>query len=347
MHAFPKFLFAVGLTGLAASPAFSEPGDYKYEEPSGTYSIVAYDPETGDLGVGVQSNTIAVGSRVRWGQADVAAIASQASSNPMFGEIGVLLLQRGFTPQEALEMMVGMDDGALNRQFAIIDAEGETAAWTSPDISDWKGHYCGENFCAQGNTLTGPDVVVNMGDAFAEAEGTLAERIMAGLEAAEAAGGDRRGTMSAGIMIFRSQSIAGYGDWYLDLRVDESDAPIPELRRVLNARLAQDLAGGVGALVRDESYEEALALIDEVLELNPGRDAAYLQRADIYRLMGDDEAALEALATTVELNPKAFFQILRDDDFAVYHDNPEFLALGDASSFGPLPESAPEGITAE
>ena len=339
------FALLLLFTAIAAAESPSYPAiepDYDYEtiQPPGTFSIVALDPETGQLAVGVQSNTIAVGSRTRWGMGGVAAIASQASSNPMFGEIGVLLLQRGFSPQEAMEMMVRMDNGALNRQFAIIDIHGRTAAWTSPEITDWKGHLCGENYCAQGNTLTGPEVILAMAEAFENTEGPLAERVLAALEAGEAAGGDRRGTMSAGLLVMLPRSIAGYGDWQLDLRVDESDAPLVELRRILNAVRAGQV-GNVNAYLQVGDYEGALNVIAQALALDPGRDASYVQMAQVYLRMGDVPKAIEALATAIELNPKVFNQILRDSSFAAVHDHPDFLALGDISQFRPLPPSAP------
>jgi uncharacterized Ntn-hydrolase superfamily protein len=332
--------------GQPVAPAglLTEPGDYKYEEPSGTFSIVALDPTTGELGVAVQSNTIAVGARTRWGKGGVAAIASQASSNPMFGEIGVTLLERGFTPEEARDMMIGMDSGALNRQFAIIDIDGNTAAWTSPDITDWKGHHCGENYCAQGNTLAGPDVVLDMAAAFEAAEGPLAARLLTALEAAEAAGGDRRGTQSAGLLILEPRSVADYGDRALDLRVDESLAPIPELRRIYNAAIAGQAASGLANLIQEGKFDEALERINASLALDPLRDAAYLQMADVYLAMNDVPAAVQALGKAVELNPKAYYQILRDEDFAPIHANADFLAMGDFSRFAPLAPSAPEGI---
>lgn len=344
-----RILATAAAATLMTITAHAEDGGYKYEEPSGTYSIVAFDPDTGDLGVAVQSNTIAVGARVRWGMAGVAAIASQASSQPMFGEIGVLLIQRGFSPEEARDMMVAMDGGANNRQFAIVDTQGRSAGWTGANNSGWAGHICAENFCVEANTMTGPEVVNDMAIAYmtTAAEGLpLAERLLAALEAAEAAGGDRRGTQSAGLMIFRPRAIAGYGDHALDLRVDESLNPVPELRRIYNANIAGSAAQGLPALIEAGDYDEALARINASLELDPTRDAAYLQMADVYLAMGDTEAAIEALAMSIELNPKAFNQILRDDDFEPIWEEPAFLALGDISLFHPLEPSVPgaEGL---
>jgi len=329
---------------LASTSAQAETG-YIYIDAEATYSIIGLDPASGELGVAVQSDTIAVGSRTRWGRGGVAAIASQASSNPMFGEMGVLLLERGWSPEEARDFMVRGDNGALNRQFAIIDMQGRTAAWTSPNITDWKGHLCGENFCVQGNTLTGPDVLLDMAKAFEETEGHLAERLVAGLAAAEAAGGDRRGTQSAGVLVMRPRSIQGYGDWSLDLRVDEHSDPVGELARVLNTRRSQDQLSGLNTLMQNGDFDTVAARIGRALELDPRSSRAFLARADLGMAMEDTGMALEALASAIALNPKAFHQILRNNRFAAMHEDPAFLALGDASTFGPLPPSAPDGIT--
>jgi uncharacterized Ntn-hydrolase superfamily protein len=342
-----RILFAAAAVTMFAGAAYAEPGDYKYQDPSGTYSVVAYDPNTGQLGVAVQSNTIAVGARVRWGMAGVAAIASQASSNPMMGEIGVLLIQRGFSPEEARDMLVAMDNGANNRQFAIVDTQGRSAGWTGESNSGWAGHICGLNFCVQANTMTGPEVVNDMAIAFMTSTAAgkpIAEVLLDVMDAAEAAGGDRRGTQSAGLLIFQPRTIAGYGGHQLDLRVDESQAPLVELRRIYNASRAGSAASGLPALIEARNFEEALARINASLVLDPMRDAAYLQMADVYLAMGDPAAAIEALAMSIELNPKAFNQILRDDDFEPIWADPAFLALGDISLFLPLEPSVPGGV---
>lgn len=311
-----------------------------------TYSIAALDPETGQMAVGVQSNTIAVGSRTRWGMAGVAAIASQASSNPMMGEIGVLLIQRGFSATEARDMLVMMDNGANNRQFAIVDFNGDSAGWTGNGNSEWAGHICQPNFCVQANTMTGPEVLEAMAIAYVAAtdEGLpFFERILVTLEAAEAAGGDRRGTQSAGIIVYDQRTIAGYGDWAIDLRVDEADNPLAELRRIWNARLAGQATQGLNDLVASGSYDEAMALVERALELDPGRDPAYVQMAQIHLAMDDIPAAVEALARAIEINPKQYNQLLRNDAFSAATETPEFRALGDFSLFAPLAPSVRGG----
>ena len=125
----------------------------------GTFSIIGRDAETGELGMGVQSKAFAAGNRAMHAKGGLVVIAHQAAANPMYGGIGVELLQAGYSPEEALEMMVSSDEGRDRRQVAILDNQGRTAAWTGSGASDWKGHKCGKDYCAQGNILTGPEVV--------------------------------------------------------------------------------------------------------------------------------------------------------------------------------------------
>lgn len=198
----------------------------------GTFSIIGRDPVTGDLGIAVASRTIAVGARVRGGKGGLAVFAHQSGSNPMYSELGIQLLQAGFTPDSALAFMLRADNGGANRQVSILDAKGQTAAWTSPTISDWKGHKCGVNYCAQGNTLTGPEVVDAMAASFEASTAPLAWKLVQALAAGDAAGGDRRGRQSASVMIYRLLG-QNYSDHWLDLRVDDHATPIPELMRIL------------------------------------------------------------------------------------------------------------------
>jgi uncharacterized Ntn-hydrolase superfamily protein len=198
----------------------------------GTFSIIGRDSATGELGMAVQSRTIAVGSRTRGGRGGLAIIAHQAASNPMYSRMGIELLQNGMTPQQALDYMLRADNGGANRQVAILDIQGRTAVFTGSSAADWKGHTCGVNFCAQGNTLAGPQVVDTMARTFERTTGSLAERLLAALEAGQAAGGDRRGQQSAALMILKPLALAGFSDIALDLRVDEHATPIAELRRI-------------------------------------------------------------------------------------------------------------------
>jgi uncharacterized Ntn-hydrolase superfamily protein len=231
------------LTILLALSAFAQPvaaQEVPANDPgelAGTFSIIGRNAETGELGIAVQSRTIAVGARTRGGKGGVAVFAHQASSNPMYSDLGIELIERGMSPQEALDFLLRADNGGENRQVAILDIQGRTAAHTGERNSEWRGHRCGVDYCAQGNTLAGPEVVEAMAEAFEGAEGTLAERLVTALEAGQAAGGDRRGQQSAALMIYRPRSISDYDDRALDLRVDEHETPIAELRRILTLRL--------------------------------------------------------------------------------------------------------------
>ena len=138
---------------------------------TGTYSIVARDPDTGELAMGVQSRAFAVGNRTWTAKGGLAVFAHQASSNPYYGRMGLELLSAGLSPAEALDRLVKSDDMSARRQVAVIDIQGRTAAHTGSGASDWKGHKCGVNYCAQGNTLAGPEVVEDMARTFEATEG--------------------------------------------------------------------------------------------------------------------------------------------------------------------------------
>jgi len=220
---------------IQAGSAVAQPPDGVNAALEGTFSIIGRDSATGELGIAVQSRTIAVGSRTRGGKGGVAIFAHQAASTPMYSTVGVQLLEAGMSPEQALAYMLRADNGGGNRQVAILDIKGRTAVWTSPTIEDWKGHKCGVDYCAQGNTLTGPEVVDAMARTFEASAGKapLAERLVEALEAGQAAGGDKRGQQSAGLLILRPLALAGFSDIALDLRVDEHTTPIAELRRIL------------------------------------------------------------------------------------------------------------------
>ncbi|MBI4476165.1 MAG: DUF1028 domain-containing protein, partial [Acidobacteria bacterium] len=164
-------LCALLLAGILVHTAVAQqygPGE------EGTFSIVGRDPNSGQLGIAVHSKTIAVGSRTRGGKGGLAVFAHQSASNPMYSTIGIELLESALTPQQALDMMLRSDERRGSRQVAILDIKGRSAAWTSPTITDWKGHTCGVDYCAQGNTLTGPEVVDAMAKSFESSNGPLA-----------------------------------------------------------------------------------------------------------------------------------------------------------------------------
>jgi uncharacterized Ntn-hydrolase superfamily protein len=203
-----------------------------------TFSIVGFDPETGDLGVAVQSKFFGVGTVVPWAKAGLGAIATQSYANIDYGPNGLASLSRGLTARETLNQLIAGDEGRERRQVGIVDARGRVATHTGSGCHAWAGHFEGTNFCAQGNLLVDEKVVKAMAEAFVEARALpgseLADWLMAGLAAGQAAGGDKRGQQSAALLVVREG--AGYdgkNDRYIDLRVEDHPQPIAELRRVL------------------------------------------------------------------------------------------------------------------
>lgn len=198
-----------------------------------TFSIVAFDPDNGDLGVAVQSKFLAVGSVVPWAAAGVGAIATQAHANISFGPIGLGMLEEDLGAIETIEQLLEEDDNRLVRQLGVVDADGTAAAYTGTACLDWAGHLTGAGYACQGNLLTGEAVVQAMADTFEAMDAPLAQRLLAALAAGQDAGGDRRGQQSAALLVVREGG--GYGgtcDRLVDLRVDDHNQPIVELQRL-------------------------------------------------------------------------------------------------------------------
>jgi len=230
-----RFLWIAFAAIVVALPATSG----RAQEMTGTFSIVARDPATGELGVGVQSRAFAVGSRVPHARAGVGAIATQASTNVAYGVEGLALLERGLSPDEVVKRLTEADPRRSRRQLAILDARGRVKAYTGAETNPWAGHIEGENYSVQGNILAGEAVVKEMARAFEETRGELAVRLMAALDAGQAAGGDKRGVQSAAILVVKPiDSPDRTTDKWVDIRVDDSGNPLGELRRLLNIVIA-------------------------------------------------------------------------------------------------------------
>ncbi len=296
----------------------------------GTFSIIGLDPGTGELGMAVQSKTIAVGSRTRGGKGGLAVFAHQAASDPMYSAIGIELLEAGMTPQQALDMMLRSDERHDSRQVSILDIHGRTATWTGPSNSDWKGSKCGVNYCAQGNTLAGPGVVDAMAKSFESSSGRLAERLLDALDAGESQGGDKRGMESASLMILKPLSMQGFGDRELDLRVDDSRNPFVELRRILNAVRAGELVSEANAKIMAKDLNGALEKAKAARDKCPTSDGALIAIARIQLLMGQKAQAMAAIRQAVELNGNNKKQLPLNKEFAGLTKDPDFLAIVDA-----------------
>jgi uncharacterized Ntn-hydrolase superfamily protein len=199
-----------------------------------TYSIVACDLEEKQWGVAVQSKFLAVGSVVPWAEPQVGAIATQAYANPSYGPGGLALLREGLSASEVVERLTTADEERDQRQLGVVDAGGGSASWTGRGCNDWAGHRTGAGYAAQGNILAGEETVAALATTFeANAHLPLAQRLIECLSAAQAAGGDRRGQQAASLLVVQKEGgYAGLSDVLVDLRVDDHERPIEELRRI-------------------------------------------------------------------------------------------------------------------
>jgi len=196
-----------------------------------TFSMVARCPKTLALGVCVCTAVPAVRDRVPHAEAGVGAIATQAHTSTLYGIKGLRLLKMGFSPQTALEAMLKEDPERESRQVIIVDKHGRTAAFTGKETIGWSGHFGGKDYVVAGNMLVEGEVLDAMAQAFESSEGELAERLMKALEAGQEAGGDKRGKTSAALLVVSEEQVRTYP--YLDLRVDQHQEPVKELRRKL------------------------------------------------------------------------------------------------------------------
>jgi uncharacterized Ntn-hydrolase superfamily protein len=321
------YLFVLLIFGLCIRVATAQ--IYAVGE-EGTFSIIARDPSTNELGAAVQSHTISSGARTPGGKGGVAVFAHQAASNPMYEKIGIELLEAGMTPQQALDMMLRSDEGRESRQVSIIDIQGRTATFTGASNSEWKGSKCGVNYCAQGNTLAGPGVVAAMAKSFESSSGPLAERLVDALDAGEAEGGDKRGMESAAVLILKPLSIQGYGDRELDLRVDQSANPFVELRRILNAVRSGEMVSQANAKIVANDLPAALKLAEQAEAKSPTNDAAPVTLANVHLRMGNKMAALKDIRLAIQLNPNNKKQLQSNKSFVSLYGDPDFLAIVNA-----------------
>jgi uncharacterized Ntn-hydrolase superfamily protein len=278
-----------------------------------TFSIVAFDSTTQELGVAVQSRAFSVGMAVPWAEAGVGAIATQASTNESFGPKGLALLRGGKrSAAVVLRTLLAADSGATHRQVGIVDAKGRSAAHTGKDCNPWAGSRTGPGYSIQGNILAGEAVVADMERAYLTTKGELAQRLLAALEAGQAAGGDKRGQQSAAILVVRpSDEYPEYRERYVDLRVEDAKEPIHELVRVFGILEAQRLA-------------EAHLRFAEAYEKKGKKDLARVERERVGEALqralarGENDASnLNGLAWTCATNDVYLNEALQAAERAV------------------------------
>lgn len=238
---FKIFLFAFVCLSMIVKDTDAQNFFSKTEPLVHTFSIVARDPNTGEMGVAVQSHWFSVGSIVTWGEAGVGVIATQSFVNPAFGPNGLALLKNGLTPEQAVKMLTTNDDGRDVRQLAILDGTNKPANYTGKKCIPAAGGIIGKDFAVQANLMANDKVWPAMAKAFRETKGPLAERMVAALEAAQSVGGDIRGKQSAALLVVKGKSTGKvWKDRLIDLRVEDSPNPIAELKRVLKIHRAYD-----------------------------------------------------------------------------------------------------------
>jgi uncharacterized Ntn-hydrolase superfamily protein len=270
-----------------------------------TFSIVAFDPSTKDLGVAVQSRYFSVGSVVPWAEAEVGAVATQSFVNVSYGPRGLQLLKEGLTVDEVIDRLTKDDKEKEYRQLGIINSKGNANAFTGKKCLEWAGSKVGKNYTAQGNILAGKRVVQNMGRKFESTKGDLAEKLVAALEGGETAGGDARGRQSAALLVVRRNlRHAGYGDKYIDLRVEDHPDPIAELKRLLNLHRVYSLIDDSEDKLTKGDLKTALAALKKAVSLNPNIDDAYVDLGIVNLKLGKKKEAINAFEKALSLNPK-------------------------------------------
>lgn len=268
-----------------------------------TFSIVARDPVSGEMGVAVQSHWFSVGSIVTWAESGVGAVATQSIVEPSYGPLGLTLIRAGKTAPDALKALLSADPQADLRQVAMIDANGKVAAHTGEHAIAAAGHKVGENYSVQANLMRNERVWPAMARAFEATRGDLADRMMAALEAGEAAGGDIRGRQSAALLIVRGKSTGrSWSDKLFDLRVEDSPDPIGELRRLVRLQRAYNFMNRGDELSGEKRWDEAMEQYTRGAELAPEIEELRYWVAVTLFAAGREEEALPIFAEVFAKN---------------------------------------------
>jgi uncharacterized Ntn-hydrolase superfamily protein len=338
------------LLGLAVTPGFAQPQLDRERTPTtdpwfGTFSIIAFDPATSELGVGVQSRAFGAGAAVPYAKPGVGAVATQASANRSYGPKAIALLEQGLSPEEVVKRITDEDDGRDTRQVAVIDVKGRSAVYTGRRVIDrnsdpndpvhlggYAGHVTGKNFSVQGNTLASVEVVKAMAAAYEQGKGSMAERLIDALDAGQSKGGDTRGMQSAGILVVRPlpPNTTSTVERIVDIRVDDSENPFKELRRLLNMTLGvpNRLTESATQLAAQGKFREAIAEQQKALEINPRSEPVQYALAQRYAQAGDTANALKWLGVAIQRQPKIWRpRAIEDPLFARLRDNQDFKRL--------------------
>ena len=271
-----------------------------------TFSIIARDPMTRDLGIAVQSRAFSVGAIVPWAEAKVGCVVTQSFVNVSYGPDGLQMLREGLEPKMVVENLTRRDEAREYRQLGVLDSKGNMAAFTGRNCLMWAGSRIGRNHLAIGNVLEGKEVLASMGRRFESARDDLAGKLIAALEGGEEAGGDIRGRQSASLVVVGKRGDhTDRGDRLVDLRVDDHPHPITELRRLWQLSRVYHLIDESEDMITRGDLENALTTIRKALSMNSSIDDAHINLAIILLKLGRTEEALLEFTEAIHINPKA------------------------------------------
>ncbi len=309
-----------------------------------TFSIIAFDPATNELGVAVQSRAFAAGAAVPFAKPGVGAVATQAAANRLYGPKAIALLEQGLTPEEVVKKITDDDPGRDTRQVAVIDTKGRSAVYTGKHVIDrnfdakdpvhyggYAGHVSGKNFSVQGNTLASEAVVKAIADAYQRGTGSMADRFMDALDAGQSKGGDMRGMQSAGILVVKplapdSESTV---ERIVDIRVDDATNPFVELRRLLQITegVPAKLTERAAQLAKDGKFKEAIAEQEKAIAITPNNEQLHYGLAQRYAQAGQFDDALKALDAAVRKQAYLKKRAAEDPAFGKMKELPAFKRM--------------------
>lgn len=296
--------FVMALAATVAPRALAALPDGEPRRPVATYSIVARDPTTGELGVAVQSHWFSVGSIVTWAEAGVGAVATQSFVEPSYGPLGLDAMRKGASAPDALRALVAKDPHPGVRQVAFVDANGRVGSHSGKDCIPGAGSHVGAGYSTQANLMLTGEVPDAMARAFEAASGPLAERMLAALDAAQGVGGDIRGKQSAAILVVRGKaSDKPWTDRLVDLRVEDHVDPLGEIRRLLTLHRAYDLMNRGDEAVAAGKMDEALRLYSAAQSKVPGNDEFVFWTAVTLVTNGREAEALPLFRRAFRMNP--------------------------------------------
>jgi uncharacterized Ntn-hydrolase superfamily protein len=322
---------------LLASAAYAQHAPVLDEAPGaeqtvGTWSIVARDPATGQIGIAVQSRAFRAGRTVPYAEPGVGLVATQAgAANTNYGRKAMEWLKAGMAPQAIVDRLVKEDPTPGGRQVAVIDNQGRIAVYTGPNCGVWAGHLIGDQFSAQGNILAGPQVVQATFDAYQKATGDFADRLLTSLEAGQAVGGDARGMQAGAVWVLEARADPDASERYrgVDIRVDDHPEPFVELRRLLNIVYSGRESQRAARLAEAGQLQDAIEAQKRAIALNPRGDQLVYALAQRYAQTGDAGNAIAALTDALNMHPRWREAAKTQPNFDRIRNDPAFRKLID------------------